>query len=296
MKFAHILLALLLSPIPVSQSAHAQAETTDPIANPPAPEGETWGDQNKAAAKKNQPVPATDAVQAPNMGPVTPASDKASPEGVDSINPSDPVPQPKKPAPAPGDAPEVKTDAPAAAGSEAPVGAGLPATPTDKPVGSQAKPAQTPKAAKPAVKPNSALNTKPAMPQGTAIKDPSAADLSDDLRGNPNTSTNATRARSRIRSSDVGLSPEQTNAIIEIRKTAQSETEKRLTEELRVAKTDMNAAMMDSTPADEVRRKFELVQKKYLELQRIKFDRTLKIREVLSIDQRKKLQGLKNSH
>ncbi|RZA12157.1 MAG: hypothetical protein EOP10_31860 [Proteobacteria bacterium] len=99
-----------------------------------------------------------------------------------------------------------------------------------------------------------------------------------------------------MKPSDVGLSAEQTSAILDIRKTAQSETEKRLTDELKTAKLDMNASMVDATPADEVRKKFDLVQKKYLELQRIKFERTLKIREVLSVEQRKKLQGIKSSH
>lgn len=147
--------------------------------------------------------------------------------------------------------------------------------------------------------PNTAVNPSNAAAVGNPMlpaKDIPVSDSTDELRGDPNTSTSASRAKAKVKPSDVGLSSDQTSAILEIRKAAQNTIEKRLTEELKLAKQDLNASMVDATPAEDVRKKFDLVQKKYLDLQKIKFERTLKIREVLSVEQRKKLQGLKTSH
>ncbi len=301
MKFANVLIVGLLGALTTPLTVQAQvragdATSPDDSSGPtPAtkPEVDEFGEPLKPTPKKTQPasVPATQPSAVNNQD----AGADQPPAGADAL------PQGGLDAPVPAkktrkgsvpnktlETPDLKLDAPGSQDGES--------VPMDAP----AKPMDT-------VKPNADPLTKPARPKGpaltkplnpaaTGVKDPTAADLTDDLRGNPNTSTNANRARNRVRTSDVGLSPEQTNAIIEIRKSSQIEAERRLTEELRLSKLDMNAAMMDATPAEEVRRKFELVQRKYLELQRIKFDRTLKIREVLSIDQRKKLQGIKNSH
>jgi Spy/CpxP family protein refolding chaperone len=93
---------------------------------------------------------------------------------------------------------------------------------------------------------------------------------------------------------ELNLSPEQTNAIIELRKQWKNDPEKKLKDELRIARQALTQAMSDTTPQDEVRRRFETVQKKYLELQTLKFDRSLKIREVLNAEQRKKLQDMRS--
>jgi Spy/CpxP family protein refolding chaperone len=94
--------------------------------------------------------------------------------------------------------------------------------------------------------------------------------------------------------SELNLSPEQTNAIIEIRKQWKNDSEKKLKDELRAARQSLNQAMSDTTPQEEVRKRFELVQKKYLELQTLKFERGLKIREILTAEQRKKLQTMRS--
>jgi Spy/CpxP family protein refolding chaperone len=99
-----------------------------------------------------------------------------------------------------------------------------------------------------------------------------------------------------LKPSDINLTQPQSQAILAIRKSSNLEQEKRLAEELRQAKADMNGAMIDATPADEVRKKFELVQRKTQELQKQKFERTLKIRDVLTIEQRKRLNELKETH
>ncbi|MBC7658413.1 MAG: hypothetical protein H7249_01765 [Chitinophagaceae bacterium] len=181
-------------------------------------------------------------------------------------------------------------------------------------------PAVAPKAVEAIPKPARAMRAKAPVPQPAGVPlNPNAAtnsnaavsptEVSDaETLGADTTNVRETRSsgtvsdelknrtKNRMKPSDVGLSVEQTNAILDIRKKAQSDLEKRLTDELKTAKLDMNTSMVDATPGDDVRKKFELVQKKYLELQRIKFERTLKIREVLSVEQRKKLQGFKSSH
>ena len=100
----------------------------------------------------------------------------------------------------------------------------------------------------------------------------------------------------KLKASDVGLTAPQNEAILAIRRASNLDLEKTLTDELKTAKAAMNAAMVDATAAIEIRKKFELVQRKTLELQKLKFERTLKIREVLSVEQRKILNELKNSH
>lgn len=95
-----------------------------------------------------------------------------------------------------------------------------------------------------------------------------------------------------IKPSDLNLTPQQTQTIIDIRRNSTLEAEKTLKVELKNARHDLNQAMCCyQIPGDEVRKKFELVQKKNAELQRLKFERTLKIRDVLTPDQRKKFQS-----
>lgn len=270
----------------------------------------------KAAASPTRK--AHPALAAPQEKPISAESDAGGPSTTENTNntavkPSavDPVPETEpapKAAPVPHAHPAVRKaiapviKAPAQQATTKPAAEAPVLAPTPAPVASPLPPVTIPIKQVPAgvPLPANAAATPAAAPTAEGsiepVKDSSSPDLTDDLRADPNTSTNATRAKARLRPSDVGLSAQQTNAILEIRKGAQSPAEKRLLEELKVAKVDLNASMIDATPAEELRKKFDLVQKKYLELQKIKFERTLRIREVLSVEQRKKLQGLKTSH
>ncbi len=143
------------------------------------------------------------------------------------------------------------------------------------------------------------------QPQAATAKPASPVPLTPAQNQNTQTITNPTTTQQKatdtipkrtIKPSDVNLTQPQSQAIQAIRKASNMEQEKRLTDELKQLKTEMNAAMIDATPADEVRKKFELVQRKTLELQKQKFERTLKIRDVLSVEQRKKLNELKSTH
>lgn len=96
------------------------------------------------------------------------------------------------------------------------------------------------------------------------------------------------------RLAELKLSNEQTQAIIEIRKQWRPELEKRLRQELLTAKQNLATAMADATPSEEVHRYFDEMQKKYLELQTFKFEKLLKIRDVLSLDQRRKFSEIRN--
>jgi protein CpxP len=87
---------------------------------------------------------------------------------------------------------------------------------------------------------------------------------------------------------ELNLSAEQAQQIVTIRRQWKPDAEKRLREEFAFLKQNLAQAMADNSPAEEVRRRFELMQKKYLELQTMKFEKLLRIREVLTPEQRKK--------
>ncbi len=93
---------------------------------------------------------------------------------------------------------------------------------------------------------------------------------------------------------ELNLSMEQAQQIIEIRRQWKPDTEKRLKEEFNFLKQNLAQAMADNSPGEEVRRRFELMQKKYLELQTMKFEKLLRIREVLTPEQRKKFAELRS--
>ncbi|WP_141735399.1 Spy/CpxP family protein refolding chaperone [Oligoflexus tunisiensis] len=87
---------------------------------------------------------------------------------------------------------------------------------------------------------------------------------------------------------ELNLSAEQAQQIVNIRRQWKPAEEKRLREDFSFLKQNLAQAMADNSPAEEVRRRFELMQKKYLELQTMKFEKLLRIREVLTPEQRKK--------
>ena len=318
--------APLQAPVPAPERAQpVAASSLAPQSREDLPTAELGGaleqkiaPVRKAAASPTRKV--NPALAAPQEKPISAESDTGGPSTAEKTNntavkPSavDPVPETApapKAAPVPhahpalrkAVAPVIKAPAQQATAKPAAETPALAPTPAAAPTASPVPPVTIPIKQVPAgvPLPANAAATPAAAPTAEGsiepVKDSSSPDLTDDLRADPNTSTNATRAKARLRPSDVGLSAQQTNAILEIRKGAQSPAEKRLLEELKVAKVDLNTSMIDATSAEEVRRKFDLVQKKYLELQKIKFERTLRIREVLSVEQRKKLQGLKTSH
>jgi protein CpxP len=93
---------------------------------------------------------------------------------------------------------------------------------------------------------------------------------------------------------ELNLSPEQTQQIIDIRRQWKPDAEKRLKEDFAFLKQNLAQAMADNSSGEEVRRRFELMQRKYLELQTMKFEKLLRIREVLTPDQRKKFAELRS--
>ena len=93
---------------------------------------------------------------------------------------------------------------------------------------------------------------------------------------------------------ELNLSAEQTQTIIELRKQWRPEQEKQLKNEFTALKQNLPTAIAESAPTDEVRRQFETMQKKYLELQTLKFEKLLKIREILTLEQRRKFAEMRN--
>jgi Spy/CpxP family protein refolding chaperone len=93
---------------------------------------------------------------------------------------------------------------------------------------------------------------------------------------------------------ELNLSAEQAQQIIDIRRQWSPSAEKRLKDEFAVLKQNLAQGMADGSPAEEIRRRFELMQKKYLELQTMKFEKLLRIREVLTPEQRKKFAELRS--
>ncbi len=93
---------------------------------------------------------------------------------------------------------------------------------------------------------------------------------------------------------ELNLSQEQTQQIIELRRQWKPDIERRLKDEFTAMKQNLAQAMADNSTGEEVRRRFDLMQKKYLELQTVKFDKLLRIREVLTPDQRRKFAELRS--
>lgn len=105
----------------------------------------------------------------------------------------------------------------------------------------------------------------------------------------------APRARPAItgKLAELNLSAEQAQQIIEIRRQWKPDAERRLKEDFAFLKQNLAQAMADNSAGEEVRRRFELMQKKYLELQTMKFEKLLRVREVLTPEQRKKFAELR---
>jgi Spy/CpxP family protein refolding chaperone len=93
---------------------------------------------------------------------------------------------------------------------------------------------------------------------------------------------------------ELNLSAEQAQQIIDIRRQWKPDAEKRLKEDFAFLKQNLAQAMADNSSGEEVRRRFELMQRKYLELQTMKFEKLLRIREVLTPEQRKKFAELRS--
>jgi protein CpxP len=93
---------------------------------------------------------------------------------------------------------------------------------------------------------------------------------------------------------ELNLSAEQTQQIIDVRRQWKPDAEKRLKEDFGFLKQNLAQAMADNSSGEEVRRRFELMQRKYLELQTMKFEKMLRIREVLTPEQRKKFAELRS--
>ena len=93
---------------------------------------------------------------------------------------------------------------------------------------------------------------------------------------------------------ELNLSAEQTQQIIDIRRQWKPDAERRLKEDFAFLKQNLAQAMADNSSGEEVRRRFELMQRKYLELQTMKFEKLLRIREVLTPEQRKKFAELRS--
>lgn len=105
---------------------------------------------------------------------------------------------------------------------------------------------------------------------------------------NPNAKTNLMQ-----RLNSLNLTDNQNAAIIEMHKNWKGEKERQLKENLRAARQELNLAMTGNSQIDDIRKKFESLQKNYLELQNLTFEKSLKIREILSPDQRRKFQDLR---
>lgn len=91
----------------------------------------------------------------------------------------------------------------------------------------------------------------------------------------------------------LNLTDDQNAAIMEMHKSWKAEEEQQVKENLKLARRELTQAMTSNSQVNEVRRKFESVQKHYLELQNLKFEKSLRIREILNVDQRRKFQDLR---
>jgi periplasmic protein CpxP/Spy len=93
---------------------------------------------------------------------------------------------------------------------------------------------------------------------------------------------------------ELNLSQEQTQQIVDLRRQWKPEAEKRLKDEFVQLKQSLAQAMADNSPPEEVRRRFEAMQRRYLDLQTAKFEKLLRIREVLTPEQRRKFAELRS--
>lgn len=112
-------------------------------------------------------------------------------------------------------------------------------------------------------------------------------------KATPPPSSPRARAAATSRLGELNLTPEQTAAIVAMRKQWKDDQEGQIKNNLREAKRLLYEAMSDTSDAAEVKKRFEEVQKHYIALQAIKFEKSLKIREILSPDQRRKFQELR---
>lgn len=106
-------------------------------------------------------------------------------------------------------------------------------------------------------------------------------------------SPSAARAAATSRMGELNLSNEQTAAIVEMRRQWKTDEEKKVKDELKAARQELNEVMSASASADEAKKKFQAVQALYIQLQTIKFEKSLQIREILSPEQRLKFQALR---
>ncbi len=136
----------------------------------------------------------------------------------------------------------------------------------------------------------SSTNVEPALP--SKIEEPKPASKVITPKSSPQQQA-AKAGKGLGRLADLKLSPDQTAAMIEAKKQWNPELEKALREDVRSAKEDLANAMVDGSSSEDVRRKFLYLQKKYSELQTLKFEKSLKIREILNLDQRKKFQEIR---
>ncbi len=155
-------------------------------------------------------------------------------------------------------------------------------------------PAEAP--ATPAAAPQPAGKAAPSSTLPAPSPEPLVQPYDGASQGPAQKSAPAPKARPAItgKLAELNLSMEQAQQIIEIRRQWKPDTEKRLKEEFNFLKQNLAQAMADNSPGEEVRRRFELMQKKYLELQTMKFEKLLRIREVLTPDQRKKFAELRS--
>ncbi len=248
----------------VNAASEVKAEATQtakPAVKAVVPQTKPVAVPAKNPAKVAAPVAP---VSNPAVAPTAPAPTAVAPAAVQKVQPAPTVkavpatPVAKPQALLPPEAPQATNEL---APAKAPTPAEAPAKLAPKPIAPVASPAAP-------------LDASDVLPQASPTTAPKKA----------------------LKPADVGLTAQQSQSILAIRKASNMEYEKKLTEELKQAKADMNSAMIDATPTEEVKKKFEVVQKKTLELQRLKFERTLKIRDVLTVEQRKKLNTGKPTH
>jgi Spy/CpxP family protein refolding chaperone len=159
---------------------------------------------------------------------------------------------------------------------------GLPAEAPTPPVQPPAQAPAAPRHTKPApsVAPTAPLPEPPVQPhEGAAPAQQGASKARQPITG---------------KLAELNLTPEQEQQIVDARRKWKPDAEKRLKEEVLFLKQNLAQGMADNSGGEEVRRRFEMMQKKYLELQTMKFDKLLRIREILTLEQRKKFAELRS--
>ena len=231
------------------------------------------------AAPVPQPSPAAAALPPPVAAPALPPA--PVPTATNAALPTPSATAVVKAAPVPTQVP-VPTPAPVPAPPA--TAQSTPATPPSPQPAAALKAAATSVQVAPIPVPTTESAPAPAAPSATG---------SISMRTTPPVSSPAARAAATSRLSELNLSPEQTAAIVEMRRQWKNDEEQKIKSDLALAKQELYQAMSDGTPADVVKKKFEAVQKNYVLLQGIKFEKSLKIREILSTEQRKKFQELR---